>query len=172
MDTSLDVNYVQNTHTGNYIKTDNDANVELETVLPSRMQIVWTGGGYYTKYTWKGDVIYHRSSKKEGILYREKPQNKDGINVIDVERYDQMHDLESFVKHQLLDDFQKAGIKVTNEMREWAKHSKNYKWQFYPSLKVDQIIALNRNDWHGCVWTSEHHTLVTIHPRLMDLLSN
>ena len=137
-----------------------------------RMEIIWTGGGYYTKYVWKGEVLYHRTSKKEGILFREKPESRDGVHVIDVERYEHKRELESLVRNQLLQDFKDAGITVTKTMKDWANIGKSYKWQFFPSLKTDQIIALNRGDWHGCVWTSEHYTIVTIHPRISEILSN
>lgn len=169
-----EVPYTDNRHI-NYRKNIEEDYVRSEYVednIPARMQLIWTGGGYYTRYVWKGEVLYHRNSKKEGLLYREKPLNKDGVHVIDVERYEHKRELESLIKKQLLEDFEKAGILVTREMRDWACAGTSYKWQFFPSLKTDQIIALNRGDWHGCVWSSEHHTIVTVHPRLMEILSN
>jgi hypothetical protein len=163
---NTEVPYVENDRVS-YTKTD-----RKENIPPVRMQLIWTGGGYYTKYVWKGEVLYHRSSRKEGVLYREKPLSKDGVHVIDMERYEHKHELESLVKNQLLDDFRQAGIPVTKAMENWADGGRGYKWQFFPCLKTDQIIALNRGDWHGCVWTSEHQTIVTVHPRLTEILSN
>ena len=66
------------------------------------------------KYSWKGEVIYHKSISKEGILYRDKP-NKEGIQIIDVDRYDERFKIESLLKHQLLNDFREIGIKVTQK---------------------------------------------------------
>lgn len=158
---------------------DNVDNIEMRHVnntminldgFPVRMKIIWTGGGYYTRYMWKGETLYNRTNKKEGLLYREKPQSKDGVHVIDIERYDHRKELESLLKNQLLDDFESIGIKITQAMKDWAKIGIGYKWQFFPCLKTDQIVALNRSDWRGCVWTSEHHTIITIHPRLTEIL--
>lgn len=134
------------------------------------MKIIWTGAGYYKKFEWKGVTLYHRNMKAEGNLYRDKPQNTDDIHVVDMTLYTEKATLESILKHQLLDDFRSIGIKVTQDMIDWADYSHRYGYQFFPALQGEQIVALQKSDWRGCVWACSHHTIVTIHPRLTEIL--
>lgn len=153
-----------------YHATDNPIQNALH-LIPPRMTLIWTGPGYYVKYIWKGETLYHRNPRNEGILFRDKPDGKDGVQVMDIDRTDHKRELQSMLKSQLIEDFRKANITVTNEMLHWAEHGVKYCWQFFPALKTEQIISLNHGDWPRCVWYSSHHTLVTIHPRLMDIIN-
>ena len=145
-------------------------------VLPSpildkrRIKLVWTGPGLYKKFEWKGMSLYHRNLKPEGMLYREQPKNDDTIMVIDIGVYGQKKSLENLLKQQLLEDLARIGLKITQDMREWALHGTKYCYQFIPALDGEIIVKLQNSEWRGCVWSSSHHTILTIHPRYTNIL--